>query len=631
MERNRGFRLTVAVCILIAALGVSAQAQYAGGSGTPDDPYLIYTPEQMNAIGADPNDWDKHFQLMADLDLAQYTGTEFNLIGMPYRRGTGYSAQIPFTGVFDGNGHVISNFRYACDGESDIGLFRRIDDPNAVVKRLGLVNATISAGTGYNTGSLVGYLEAGTVTECYATGVVVGNNWVGGLVGYGGTIDGCYTDAVVKGRDHVGGLAGSVKTIVNSYAQGTVIGNEYVGGLVGYDSRTWGSTVTNCYAAALVIGASNTGGLVGRDVFTGVPHEDVVASFWDMETSRQTTSAGGAGKTTAQMQKLVTFRAWSEGDSAGIWTIDEGEDYPRLAWENRPGTAIDSLEFSDLLAGTGTPDDPYLIHTADEIELVTNEPSEWGKHFRLMADIDLSTHPGVSFSAIGDMGPYSFAGNFDGSGHTISNFTSAAEDHDSAGFFAEIHGDHAEIRNLGLINPVVEGDRYVGALAGLLGGGTIANCFVEDGLVLGSENAGGLVGWNAGTIKDCHSSAVVIAGYTGGGLVGDSYTGHIRNCYATGIVMGDTHDGGLVGIGYERDIIASFWDVETSGLGNMCGYGQCNDSLGKATVEMMTAAPFLTAGWDFVGEGENGAEEIWWIDEGVDYPRLWWERPEGEF
>ena len=40
---------------------------------------------------------------------------------------------------------------------------------------------------------------------------------------------------------------------------------------------------------------------------------------------------------------------------------------------------------------------------------------------------------------------------------------------------------------------------------------------------------------------------------------------------------------------------------------------------------MLTAATFLEAGWDFVGETENGTDDIWWIDEGQDYPRLWWE------
>ncbi len=34
---------------------------------------------------------------------------------------------------------------------------------------------------------------------------------------------------------------------------------------------------------------------------------------------------------------------------------------------------------------------------------------------------------------------------------------------------------------------------------------------------------------------------------------------------------------------------------------------------------------FLDAGWDFTDEMANGTEDIWWILEGEDYPRLWWE------
>jgi len=26
-----------------------------------------------------------------------------------------------------------------------------------------------------------------------------------------------------------------------------------------------------------------------------------------------------------------------------------------------------------------------------------------------------------------------------------------------------------------------------------------------------------------------------------------------------------------------------------------------------------------------LNEADNGTEDIWWIDEGQDYPRLWWE------
>ncbi|MHC4207199.1 MAG: hypothetical protein ACYSTT_21295, partial [Planctomycetota bacterium] len=95
------------LCVLFLTL--PAYSQYGSGSGTAEDPYLIYTAEQMNAIGAEPNDWDKHFKLMADIDLSVYTGTDFNVIG--------YGLFPAFSGVFDGNGHTISNFTYSSTGE----------------------------------------------------------------------------------------------------------------------------------------------------------------------------------------------------------------------------------------------------------------------------------------------------------------------------------------------------------------------------------------------------------------------------------------------------------------------------------------------------------------------------------
>ena len=62
----------------------------------------------------------------------------------------------------------------------------------------------------------------------------------------------------------------------------------------------------------------------------------------------------------------------------------------------------------------------------------------------------------------------------------------------------------------------------------------------------------------------------------------------------------------------------------------MCGSEEevasgCDDSSGKTTTEMQTATTFLEAGWDFIDEITNGTDDIWWIGEGNDYPRLWWE------
>ena len=64
-----------AISLLLVMLyfsGLTAQAQYGGGSGEPNDPSLIYTAEQMNEIGLHEEDWDKHFRLMADIDLSDF-------------------------------------------------------------------------------------------------------------------------------------------------------------------------------------------------------------------------------------------------------------------------------------------------------------------------------------------------------------------------------------------------------------------------------------------------------------------------------------------------------------------------------------------------------------------------------
>ena len=80
--------------------------------------------------------------------------------------------------------------------------------------------------------------------------------------------------------------------------------------------------------------------------------------------------------------------------------------------------------------------------------------------------------------------------------------------------------------------------------------------------------------------------------------------------------------GGLVGSrdGHGPGVVTTcFWDIQTSGQPTSDG------GKGKTTAEMQTAKTFLDAGWDFVDETANGTEDTWWILEGQDYPRLWWE------
>jgi hypothetical protein len=139
-------------------------------------------------------------------------------------------------------------------------------------------------------------------------------------------------------------------------------------------------------------------------------------------------------------------------------------------------------------------------------------------------------------------------------------------------------------------------------------------------------NIGGFVGDNSGRVTQCYSTGNVSATSElltlwVGGLMGGGNNGDVIQCYSTGLVSATgqvIHEiGGLVG--RCSTVTYSVWNIETSGLSESAG------GVGFTTAEMLTAATFLEAGWDFVDEAANGTEDIWWIDEGNDYPRLWWE------
>jgi hypothetical protein len=283
----------------------------------------------------------------------------------------GSPANKAFSGVFDGNGKTISDFKYTATAQDHVGLFIYVAGQ---IKNLGLINPTV-VGQGYGTGSLVGYLNLGTLTGCYAESANVSGNYaVGGLVGVNdggmsdchstGSIQGvrfvggvaglvntggvgrCYSKARVSGSENVGGLAGRTAAddaaIQNCYAGGPVNGSIYVGGLVGQVER---GAVYRCYSTGKVIGAQYAGGLVGYTRLLGT----VLNCLWDTQSSGQLTSSGGQGKTTAEMKTQSTFTS-AGWDFFNTWAICEGVNYPVFWWQIPAGDfrCPDGVNFIDF-------------------------------------------------------------------------------------------------------------------------------------------------------------------------------------------------------------------------------------------------------------------------------------------
>jgi hypothetical protein len=263
--------------------------------------------------------------------------------------------------------------------------------------------------TGGSAGGLVGfYWVAGDVVRSYATGDVSGHHGVGGLVGHisSSQISQCYATGSITGTGlGAGGLVGSNSgTITDSYATGTVTGNERVGGLAGSNYEV----ITNCYSIGSVSGNEEVGCLIGR-VF-GSPPPVTTASFWDSQTALPTTgSAGGTGKTTAEMQDSNTFldAGWDfVGETINgpydIWTILEGKDYPRLVWEIYEG--VKRRNISLIKNGSFENDGVINSITADDTPQYwcdVNIPSD--KFGGWINDIYWSTHDGNSLTLYSKM------------------------------------------------------------------------------------------------------------------------------------------------------------------------------------------------------------------------------------
>lgn len=146
----------------------------------------------------------------------------------------------------------------------------------------------------------------------------------------------------------------------------------------------------------------------------------------------------------------------------------------------------------------------------------------------------------------------------------------------------------------------VTGYREVGGLLGTGTGGIITNCY-STATVAGVVSVGGLVGLNAPTC-DCS------AGYR---------VGEVRTCYAIGPVLGDSDSGGLIGLNEEACFVdASFWDVETTGVGHSDG------GTGLTTAELQTPQCFRDAHWWFTPSPKGG---FWVMRPGSGYPRPGWQ------
>jgi len=474
----------------------------------------IESIDELQRIGNDAAyPLDGEYELTQDIDasatLNWNDGAGFIPIG---------TSESPFAGKFDGNGHKIVGLYINRSDEAGVGFFGYVGELGEV-KDLKLGECVIT-GSSY-VGGLVGS-NSGTVSDSYCKSLVEGKEqYIGGLVGLNsGTIANTYSTGSVTGsQDKIGGLVGSNSgTVSNSYSTSSVKGGyNDIGGLIGYNNK---GTVSNSYSMGLVLG---TGGLIGRN-FDGT----IQGCYWDTQTSGQTISDGGVGKTTTEMIQEATFVDW---DFTTIWTIEGELSYPYLQGLGENQIFHPTREIKEI----------NNLEELSRIGLSLDYP--WWWDYVLMADINANDT--VDWNGGRGFKPLLLTGLFYGNRYVISGMNINRPDENYVGLFGYI-GSSGQVRDIGIENCQIIGREFVGKLAGLNNGGSVSGAY-SMGSVAGGYYIGGLMGCNIGSIINSYSIGSVDGYWKVGGLIGYNYKGNISNSYSTDSVSGFSAFGGLVG------------------------------------------------------------------------------------
>lgn len=477
-----------------------------------------------------------------------------------------------------------------------------------------------------------GIVGSGDATTSHASGKVyaTGDN-VGGIVGHTGTQGGslvfrgkvtdCYYSGIIHGNNQVGGIAGSTYgqcPILRNYVYASISGNKQIGGICGYAEGTsseYSTTIKKNVSNIICIMA--TEGDVGRIygvkkkvVYIGAPGSTdenksynktviLVGGVAQDVTDSNEQNGTGVSRTTLKLKATYVAMGW---DFNEMWDIQETECYPYHKWQTAPpvitsqvvsgattingkcvdgGTIYLQIEGQPTLQqnivgndwtftvnplqagkevylytkapdkeqsyfvtetvsylGSGTVDDPYQVYTADDLTSIYRKG-----YFKLMNDIDLTSwisanSPTEGWLPLGRNG--SEMTEFDGNNHKIKGFWTNTS-YEFTGLFSLI--GNATIKNLTIevaTGKQVKGGYYTGVIVGKLINGTIKNCKVH-GTVIGTTVTGGIIGLlDGGTINDCQANVTMTTSTENaslGGIAGE-LNGTLERCMTKGALTG---------------------------------------------------------------------------------------------
>lgn len=447
------------------------------------------------------------------------------------------------------------------------------------------VTSSTNRKSGVWLGGIIGGTLFGPAVNCYNEGAVIGAAGVtcGGIAGGSvskkfGSASNCYNMGGVSGGTTNGGIAG-VGEIINSYYICKIDTKERSGYIQrGAENTAEAITVTsgedgkNTYKIGIGENAQELVDALNANCDNGVkwinkkaaPCNPVHIVRWDGSAEDGVEGIvtltympnKGRGDTYSTSMELVNGAASftvAEPSEIGIsgrngsfdgWTEDVNGNGTKYTSHGTITISKDTTlyaQWTPFWAGAGTSGSPYEIRNKGEFMLMDHADAyiDGNTYFKIMNDLDLGSYT-----------PFSFHGNLDGGGNTLTiNVT------EGSGLFSSITGGddgYDGARGVTIKDLIIEGSvysegSYVGGLAGGIGPGSVV------------------------TLQNVTNRATVTAtnSYDAGGLIGRLFGGNrpliVIDCTNKGAVTGVKAAGGMVGSSQSNTRAMSFTGCTNSG------------------------------------------------------------------
>ncbi len=533
--------------------------EYAGGTGTQDDPFQIANGAQLAKFTTTSRSSSAYAILTKDIYLNDYTKENWKSTAKQWVQ----DKDNYFKGNLDGDGHTI------------YGLYI-----NASTTRAGLVAMAGEA----SFKNLIFSHSSLTTTSSYP-GLIVGraDPYGSGSISFSKVIVDSTCEALSTYGDSSGqgigafvGISSGNLNFENCAVLGTVC-NSVSGQHAAFIANLWNGAqvnITGSFCASPIKFVYKYDGTVNISNSYGTQAEEGVTVV-NAEQMK-----GAAAKTNMpNLDWITTFAVDSKGGYPTLSFTDGFEGYDGQVW-----SGLIATKFS---GGKGTESDPFLISNGEQLAFVASASVGANKYYKLIADIKLNDTSKTNWKKTARdwiVGTVRFTGTIDGDGHTIDGlFYDGDKDYMA---FLRLVGQTTVVKNLKFTNASVTSSGYCPAV--LIGTPnaptTISKVYIDETCEVKSthsssnnKGAAGFVGYGSAalTIDGCAFLGKVEAPANAGGFVGNYWGNNpvITNCFTS-----------------SESGFSTKWSLATSSANNYSAGSKTENGVTNITADKMLGA-----------------------------------------